>query len=148
MAHDDEFEKIMKFFSMDQKERSSHFSEVFEKSAEFFEKFNHVMKEGSLEDKQRMIAELQELQRVVQEETEKLTNMTGMSEEELKAFAENKNNFTPEQWEMVQQTRSRIQKDTTEVSNLIQFNEPGSEQSHKPKKPKNIAKKKTDWLKS
>ena len=148
MAHDDEFAKIMKFFSMSQEERAEHFPEVFEQSAEFFEKFNHIMKEGTLEEKQHMIAELQELQRVVQEETSKLTDMTGLSDEELKAFAENEKNFTPEQWKMIQNTRGRIEKDATEVSNLLKFNEEGSEGESSPKKPKKPSKKKQDWLKS
>ncbi len=147
MAHDDEFAKIMKFFSMSQEERAENFENVFEQSAEFFEKFNHIMKEGTLEEKQLMISELQELQKVVQEETDKLSDSSGLSPEELKEFASKPENFSPEQWEMIQSTRSRIEKDAEEASNNLSFNElPNS--PAKPIKKKKTPRDKGGWIKS
>ena len=145
MAQDDDFATIMKFFSMSQEERAEHFPEVFEQSAAFFERFNYIMKEGTLDEKRRMLEELQELQRVVQEETAKLSDTTGLSEEELKAFAENQSNFSEDQWNMIQSTKGRIEKNAGEVSNLLKFDE-SQGNGAKPKKGKKP--KKPGWIKS
>lgn len=151
MGQDDEFGRIMKFFQMNAEDRAKHYKDIFTDSAEFFSRFNYVMKNGTVSEKRQMLEELQELQRTVKEETTKLTETTGMSEEELKRFAENQENFDQEHWDMIQGARERIQNDAAEIGEMLQFNfskEGGSEalkSSNKPKKPK---KDKPDWIKS
>ncbi len=143
-----EFDRLMEFFKLSSKERAEHFEEVFKNSAEFFEKLNYILKEGTPEEKQKIISELEDLQQVVQSETTKLIAQTGMSEEELREFADNPDNFTPEHWEMIQSTRSSIETDAAEASTRLNF----TAESPKPKgdKPKKRPKGpgKSGWVKS
>ena len=144
----DEFKRLIEFFKLSPKERADRFEEVFENSAEFFEKLNYILKNGTLEEKQKMIQELQQLQVVVREETSKLADSTGLSEEELKSFAEDSSNFTPEHWEMIQKAREKIQADASEASKMLNFQpESPKPPSDKPKKkPKGHGK--SGWVKS
>ena len=149
MAQEDEFGRIMKFFQMNQEERAHHYKDIFQDSAEFFSRFNYVMKNGTVDEKRQMLEELQELQRTVKEEDSKLTETTGMSEDELKAFAENKDNFDEDHWNMIQNARDSIQNDAQEIGEMLQFDfnkesgaSPSKDKAGKPKKDK------SDWLKS
>ncbi|MCP5492517.1 MAG: hypothetical protein H7A40_05690 [Chlamydiales bacterium] len=144
----DEFDRLMEFFKLTPKERADRFEEVFANSADFFEKLNYILKNGSPEERKKMIEELQQLQSVVQEETHKLVESTGLSEEELKSFAEDPSNFTPEHWEMIQNARHSIQTDASEASKMLNFRPespkpPSGEPKKKPKGPG-----KSGWVKS
>lgn len=144
----DEFGRLMDFFKLDPEERAERFEEVFANSAEFFEKLNYILKNGTPEEKQKMVQELQQLQGVVQEETSKLVDASGMSEEELKNFADDPSNFTPEHWEMIQKARQSIQSDASEASKMLNFRPEHSKPPSEAPKKKPKGPGKSGWVKS
>lgn len=155
MAKEDEFDRILKFFKMNPADRAEHFEDIFNDSADFFERLNYILKNGTIDEKRHIIEELQQLQQLVQEETSKLTEMSGLSESELKSFATNPDNFTSEHWEVIEKARERIQHDALEASELLNFKPPGAGEgeqkssSGKPKKPKKPpGPGKSGWVKS
>ena len=52
---EDEFERIMSFFELSSEEKEARLQEVFEDSVEYFERFKHVMLNGSQEEKKAAV---------------------------------------------------------------------------------------------
>lgn len=139
----DEFKKIMDFFSLPAQEKAGHLKEVFEESVEFFEKFKYILQHGTIEEKRAMVEQVRAMQKKLQEETQRVKESTGLSDEQLQAFAENKQNFPPDVWETIQEAKGTISKQASEIASIAKPNRPQNE-GDKPKPPK---KKKT-WVKS
>lgn len=137
-----EFENIVRFFELEPEEKQKHLKEVFEESVEFFEKFKYVMQKGSREEKAEMLEQVRKMQEILQDETEKVKKVTGLSEEELKAFTDTQSNFEDEDWEIIQEAKSQIGKQADEIADIVGVKPEAS--GKKPKSPK----KRKKWVKS
>ena len=141
----DELRKIMSFFSLDPKEKSEHLEEVFQDSIEFFEKFKDVLEKGTPEEKEKMLGEVMMLQEKLQQETQRMCEETGLSEGELKEYAQNKENFSDEEWKSIQSARHKLENQAEEISSAM----PGKKEKEPAKEKKTTtASKKSKWMKS
>lgn len=141
-----EFEKIMEFFTLPAEEKGDHLKEVFEESIEFFEKFKYVMQSGTPEEKKAMLDQVRKMQERLQEETSKVKEATGLSDEELKAFAENKANFRDGDWDVIEHAKKTISQQAEEISDIIGAPKGGAQASSK--KDGSPKKRKKKWVKS
>ena len=148
---DEEFDKLMSFFQLSAEERLSRFSEVLSSTVAFFETFREVMQKGSTDEKSDMLRKALELQKVMQSETEEMCDTTGITEEDLKAFALDPSNFSKEQWSEMQATQNELDKQVEAISDAVKFSpstspqEPESAQKPKPKRRRAPHEK---WTKS
>lgn len=146
----DEFKKIMEFFSMDPEEKASHLNDVFDDSIAFFEKFKYIIEKGTPEQKKEMIEHAAALQNKLQSETSRICETTGLTEEELEAFSTDPNNFSEDQWSSIQNAKTEIEQQATDIASLINLKKPESK-DHKPpppKKGKGPKTKRTGWVRS
>lgn len=137
-----EYEKILEFFNMSADEKSEHLGDVFEESIEFFDKFKHVMQFGTPEEKSKIIEQIKKLQTRLEDETKKVKEVTGLSDEELKAFAENKANFKDNDWDVIQKAKGKIDEQAKEITAITGTPEVSKKKSSGPKK------RKKKWVKS
>ncbi|MCH9631174.1 MAG: hypothetical protein S4CHLAM37_11930 [Chlamydiia bacterium] len=150
---DNEFDKIMEFFSLNPEDKAVKLEDIFEDSIEFFNKFQYVLENGTEEEKAEILGKVMELQEKLQEETEKMCTDSGLSEEELKEFANDKENFTEEEWETIAQAKSKLDDQADQISKHLPGSEPGPAEvasaPKKKKKKKGTKKKGGDkWMKS
>ncbi|PCI95658.1 hypothetical protein COB11_01620 [Candidatus Aerophobetes bacterium] len=151
---DDEFDKIMEFFSLNPEDKAVKLEDIFEDSIEFFNKFQYVLENGTEEEKAEILGKVMELQEKLQEETEKMCTDSGLTEEELKEFANDKKNFTDEEWETITHAKSKLDDQAEQISKHLPGNEPGpaeiaSSVPKKKKKKKGTKRKGGDkWVKS
>jgi hypothetical protein len=111
----------------------------------FFEHLREQMAKGSIEEKKDAIAMMTEMYAKMAQETRKICERSGMSEEQLLNFAENPANFSAEQWLKIQESRDKIYRAGQDLAKVIQEQGttktlPSEEKSKKPKK--------SDWLRS
>jgi hypothetical protein len=141
----DEFKKIMAFFSMDPEKKAHELEHVFENSIEFFEKFKEILQHGTPEQKQEVLNQVMQLQVKLQQETARMCEETGFSEEQLKEFAENKENFSTEEWGAIQAAKKKLNVQAEEISAIV----PGNKSEGKGASKKgSSAVKKNKWMKS
>jgi len=143
----DEFEKLLKFFEMEPEEKTEKLGEVFEDATVFLERFKEVFEKGSVEEKKAFMEKVMALQGKVKDETKKLCEMSGLSEEQITQFAMNPQNFSKEQWETISQSKSQLEEQAQKIRD--QFG-PGGEkkpEETKPKKPKGPGGK-AGWIPS
>lgn len=114
-----EFDKIMAFFNMPPEKKASGLKEVFAESIGFFDHFKYVLENGSASEKRAMFEQVAQLKQKLQAETDKMREVTGLSEEELKAFALNQKNFSGEEWSVIQSAKHQLDGKAREISTLV-----------------------------
>lgn len=146
---DDEFNKIMDFFSLNPEDKAVKLEDIFEDSIEFFNRFQNVLENGTEEEKMEILAKVMKLQEKLQEETEKMCSDSGLSEEELKEFANDKENFTEEEWDTITHAKSKLDDQAEKISKFLPGSSPGPAEVIPAQKKKKSAKKKGGkWVKS
>jgi len=149
MQHE-EFKRIMQFFQLSHEEKAEHLGAVFEDSVEFFQRFRHTLEHGTPDEKKQAIEEVVEMQELLQNETKKLSEESGLSAEELDKISQDPANYTPEQWTLINESRQKIENEAAQIANMANFKEqpaPSREVTASEGEVKKKKKKKT-WVRS
>lgn len=143
---EDEFKKIMEFFSLSPEDKAVKLEDIFQDSIEFFSKFQHVLENGTEEEKSEILSKVMQLQQMLQEETKKMCSDSGLTEEQLREFANNRDNFSEEEWATIVSAKSKLD----EQANAIAKKLPGGKENPSLEKAKKPASKKKEkkWMKS
>ena len=126
----DEFDRIMEFFNLPPKEKEAHLQNVFEDSVEYFERFKHILLNGTPEEKKIAMERVAILKRKIEEETKQICEKTGLSEEQLSQYSNNSKNFTDEQWHAIESAKEKLEEGVSEVKKMV-----GKEKSDKESGP-------------
>lgn len=122
---EDEFDKIMEFFDLSPEEREGRMNEVFEDSVEYFERFKHIMLNGTKEEKQEAVKKVMMLKKKIEDETKRVCEKTGMTPEQLAAYSNNPKNFSPEQWESIQGAKKKLDEGVGDIKKMVQEKKKG-----------------------
>lgn len=154
----DEYHRLIALFEAGAEGKPIHLQDVFQQSLQFFEHLKVQIHRGSPEEKKEAMNMMMDMYRVMMEQTKRISQRAGLSEEQLLAFAENPSNFSPEQWHSIQESRDKIFHAGQEIAQAIKefAQDPSSKQqepplieSHEKKKGKGVKKvKRSDWTKS
>lgn len=93
--------------------------EIFAQSMEFFEKLKTQLQTGSPEEKKEAVALMGEMYSKMMGEVKKISEKTGLTEEQLMTFAENPNNFTQDQWKVIKEAKDKISKTGVDLARII-----------------------------
>lgn len=140
-----EFDKIMSFFNMSPEKKATSLRDVFAESIGFFDHFKYVLENGSPAEKRSMFDQVAQLKQKLQAETDKMREMTGLSEDELKAFALNHQNFSSEEWSVIQNAKTQLDSKAREISTIVTGKEPVEPKA--PKAPSGDRRSKK-WVKT
>lgn len=122
----DEFNRLMQLFAQGAEGQPVNLEEIFKQSLAFFEDLNVQLKEGSEEDKKEALKMMSEMYSQMMNQTKKICEKTGMSEEQLASFAENPSNFSPDQWASMQEARNKMQQAGLNLAKSVQSLDPAS----------------------
>ncbi len=103
-----EFAELLAIFDLAAEGNLPNLQEVFGRSMQFFDHLKNTMQKGTQEEQREGIKMLTELYQHLLKEAEKISKRTGLSEDQLAAFAENPSNYTTEQWQHIQESRDQI----------------------------------------
>lgn len=145
----DEFRKIMSFFSLNPDQKAEELDGVFKSSIEFFDKFKYILENGTPEEKNEIMTEVMQLQEKLQQETERMCEETGLSEDQLKEYAQTKDNFSDEEWSSIQAAKSKLESQAEELSAVLPSAKKKSPSEKSEKKAKSSGgPKKKKWIAS
>ncbi len=146
----DEFNRLVKLFHEGAEGKQPiNLEEIFRSSLEFFEHLKAQIQSGTPDEKKDALMMMAELYNQMMAETKRITERSGLSEEQLVSFAENPGNFSPEQWRAIQESRERIVRAGQDLAKVIQaLSQAGPSPAKEEKKPHPKKPKKTDWLRS
>ncbi len=145
-----EFERILEFFTLSPEERESRFLDIFEDAVEYFERFRHIMKTGEPKEKKKALEKMLMMKKALEEETQRVIQKTGLSEEQLARFANDPKNFSSEQWEVIRNTQKRLNSGVLDIKKSIapESLKEGDEKVEEKKKVKKRPRKPKNWISS
>ncbi len=151
----DEFERIQKMFHDAAEGKEGNVEAVFKEALIFFEHLKGHIAEGSSQDKMEAIQMMAQLYQQMTQETKRIIEKSGMTEDQLASFAEDPSNFSKEQWEALQTSKEQITKTGKEIAKAMTEGEApslASDHSKKvhsdPNKPKDGQNKHSKWIRS
>jgi hypothetical protein len=146
----DEYDRLLKLFHEGGEGKSINLGDVFSQSLEFFQHLKAQIENGTPEEKKEAMAMMSEMYKQLMQETQQITQRSGLSEDQLVAFADNPSNFTPEQWAQIQESKQKIFEAGQDLTHVIQELSKAPPSSKKDEKKGGPGKKskKSGWMKS
>ena len=115
-----------------------------------FEKVKLELPKTNAEERKEVFAAMEELQAFLNNETKRLAERTGLSPEQLSRFAENPDNFSKEQWGLIENVRTKLGAQTEEIRAVLRVlpavqskNSPEGEPASAPAPKKKSKKRKS-----
>ena len=105
----DEFLDLFDFFNQDEEIKIEKFKETLERTVEFSEKVKDVFINGTKEEKEQLQEFLSQMQEKIETQKNKMFEKMGVSEEELKEFITNQENFSESEWSSMQGVKDYVQ---------------------------------------
>jgi hypothetical protein len=150
---EDDYKRIMDYFHQSIEGKPLNLEELCRESVEFFQKLKEYIEHGTDKEKEEAYLLMHEMYKRLMVECKQLTEKTGLTEEQILSFAENPNNFSSAQWQMIQETRQDMVKTGQALSQFLK-----KDQEHVPipkpksppssKKKKIVKSKKSNWMRS
>jgi hypothetical protein len=128
----DEFNRLMNLFAQGAEGQPINLEEVFKQSLAFFDHLNVQVQKGSQEEKKEALMMMSEMYTQMMQETKKICEKTGMSEEQLANYAENPSNFSPEQWNSIQEARQKMLSAGQNLAKSVSAIDPGARKAAGP----------------
>jgi len=122
---------------------------AFASVVEYLNQLNQILKTGSDEEVQTALDEYNALQMGLSQALEKFAGKTGVSKDALEAMFQNKEYFSEEDWEAMQEGKAEVGKIAIETPKLLEKKKENAGVTPKLKKPSDGKnRKKKSWVKS
>lgn len=145
----DEYNRLLTLFHDATEGKPVNLEEVFKESVAFFGLLKDQITIGSPEDRQMAMKMMADLYSQMIAVTKKLCDRSGMTEEQLMAFADNPANFTDHQWKAIQASREKLTKVGRDLAETVESTlTPEERAGGKQKRTKEIKGKKSKWMRS
>lgn len=147
----EEFTRLIALYKQAVDDQNVSVKDLFHRSMEFIEHLKEVIQTGDEEDRKAAIQMMNELFLQMKNHTQTLCERTGITEEELTARSENPDNFTPEQWRMMQEDKAKMTQSGKQLAELMHDHPPGAKAKAPPEKKKEHKGrkiKKSHWMRS
>lgn len=125
--------------------------EILQEAVVFFETLRVEFPKAGKEEREEMVHMMTTLHAKLQEVAKQSAAASGMTEEELNAYSEDPSNFSPEDWQLVQNTRRKLYDSARKFSGAMEEQGEGAPQSTPKRKgvrPKTRRAKKSGWTKT
>ena len=148
----DEYQRLIKLFHDGGDGKSINLDDVFSQSVEFLQHLKNQIEKGTPEEKKEAMAMMADMYNQMMAETKKITERSGVSEEQLLAYAENPANFTPEQWRQIEESKRKISEAGVDLSQALQeltkSIPPSSKEKASEDEKKGKKSKKSQWMRT
>ena len=144
---EDEFDKLMEFFSQDSEDKEKKLEGIFKNSMQFFEKFKYVLSTGTEKEKEEMRKKMEIFQQKLKKETSVKQEGAQLSKDDVTQLANDPKNFTPKHWSFLQEAKSKLSEEKQIKKERLESQKEKRMEVLKQKKKKKT-KKRSDWMKS
>jgi hypothetical protein len=93
---------------------------LLQEALRLFEKLKAVLPETTEEERKQIIAKMAEMHSFLMGESKRLSSQTGLSEAQILRFAENPDNFSKEQWDLLRGVRSVMDSQGRDIRQIMQ----------------------------
>lgn len=151
----DKYQKLLHLIEKSIEEAS--LEDILKEAVQFFEELRREFPKADQDQRIEMVQMMNHLQELLKKVSKKVADQTGLTEDDLYALAENPSNFSPDQWQLVQETKKKLYDSVRKFSGAMEEetkkSQPAEGQEVKktprPMRPPIIRRsKRSDWMKS
>ncbi len=114
----DDFDKLMKQFDVSDPSKVN-MEDIMGQVLSFFSGLKSEILEASPDEREEIFSNLSGMYTKLMGMTSKLANQMGMSEQDLLKLAEDMKNFTPEQKQLIEKTKSKMMSEVDELGKVL-----------------------------
>ncbi len=140
----DDFEKLMKQFEGADPTKVN-MEEIMRQVLHFFDSLKQDILKASPEEREEIFSKLTSMYTQLMGMTSKLAARMGMSEQDLLKMAEEMKNFTPEQRDLIEKTKSKMMSEVADLGKVLQQPKKEGEEKKGPPPPPKPGAKPTRW---
>ena len=120
MSIKEEYTKLMTLLNQTLDPEKFKLEDVLKEAVVFFDELRRVYPTAPKEEREEIMQMMQVLHSRLQEISKEVIEATGMSEEEVAEYSENPNNFSAEDWQLMQKTRGELTKSARRFSEALE----------------------------
>lgn len=155
----DEFKRLMSLLTQHQDGKGVNLNELLRASTAFFKDLQTSFLTADQADKKEILHMVNEMYAAMAAQAREISKTTGMSQDDIAEYVQNPDNFTPEQWKMLQETREKISSSSKEISEYLRSlaeagaaaqpeNLKENSETQTPKKKSTARTKRDKWMKT
>lgn len=147
----DEYHRLLQLIENSRDFQKVSLEDILKEAVVFFEALRKEFPAAPKEEREEMIQMMTHLHNRLHEISKETAEASGMTEDELSAFAENPSNFTPEQWQIVQNTRRELYDSARKFSSALEKKKEeaaGEKPAPKAIRSRTRRSRRKDWLQS
>lgn len=147
---DDRIQRLMAFFRSIEEGKAVNLHEVVREYLAFFEELKERLKSAGPEEKKQLFFLMNEMYTKMLAESQKIAQRSGLTEEQLLQLSENPNNFSQEQWQLLQETKKNLSTVSKEIAKNVSSSKKESKESPSSDKegPKKPRRGRSNWMRS
>lgn len=115
----EQFNELMDQFSKGAEGQAVDMPTVFSKCIGLFDAIKLVLATGAPEEKKNALKLMTEMYTALNSKTQAICEKTGLTPDQLTAFTEDSKNFSPQQWELMQDTKNKLKTAGEEVAAAV-----------------------------
>lgn len=152
----EEFDRLMKVFAERQEGKHIDLNEMLRQALGFFNELKEAFLNAKTEQEKKEIMNMvNQMYAVLISQSKQIIQSSGMTNEEIAAYVQNPDNFTTDQWKLMQSTREQIQSSSKEIAQYLRKNEnegaitpPPSSSRKEGEKKKPTPPSRDQWMKT
>ncbi|HSX03501.1 MAG TPA: hypothetical protein VLG76_02100 [Rhabdochlamydiaceae bacterium] len=137
----EQYQKLFHLIEKANDDKSFKLEDVLREAVAFFDGIRMAYMKASKEEKEELLHMMNGLYRRLQETSKQIGEKVGMSEEGLKDYSENPNNFSPEQWKFLQESKNKLHGSVKALSKDLGVKSAKAATVARPKRSKVIRKR-------
>jgi len=144
---EEDIKKLLSYFTQISEGKPVNLNEMVQEFLIFFDKLKLQLKTADEAQKKEIFALMNDMHKKLLAETKKISEKTGMSDDQLLKFIENPGNFSPDQWQTIQDAKEKMRHASQELTQTLKPHPTGE----KPKtkiKPKKPGTGRSGWVRS
>jgi hypothetical protein len=138
----EQYQKLFQLIGRVNDNKSFNLEEVLKESVAFFESIRIAYAKASKEEKHELMHMMNTLYSRLQETSKQFGEKIGMSDDKLKEYTENPNNFSPEQWQFLQSSKGQLHESVRKFNTAVK-ERPAAVKARSSAKSKSI--KRRNW---
>ncbi len=139
---EEQYHKLLDLIKKANGDKSFKLEDLLKEVIIFFDNIRGTYVSAPKEEKQELMKMMNQLYTHLQTISKQVSEKSGMTEADLKAYTEDSSNFSEEQWRFLQQSKEKLQTSVKQFSASLR-ERPGVPQVPKRKRTPKI--KKRDW---
>jgi hydroxymethylglutaryl-CoA reductase len=145
---EEDIKKLLSYFTQISEGKQVNLNEMVKEFLVFFEKLKQELRIADEAQKREIFALMNDMHKKLLAETKKISEKTGMTDDQLLKFIENPSNFSPDQWQTIQEAKTKMKHASEELTQSLKVQSSREKPVKTRAKPRKPGTGRSGWVRS